>query len=369
MQLYSPWALLLLLTLPVLGYLMVRKKRTAAVKFSSLNNMRNCPVSWRLRFRPVLVVARILCLVLLIIALARPRKGTVLSEFSTEGVAVEVVVDRSGSMQAEMDYNGQKMNRLEVVKRVFADFIAGGEKKFAGRSGDLMGLITFARYADTVCPMVLSHNVLVEFLKNTHIVRLRSEDGTAIGDAVALATARLKKAEEEIQQRRARLGLLSKDAEKPPGHPGGGRDDFRIKSKVIILLTDGQNNTGRYNPMQAAELAKKWGIKIYTIGIGSGQSFMTVQTLMGTMRIPTRNELDEGLLRSIAEKTGGFYGRADDAKGLEKIVQRIDELEKSKVKSIQYTQYAERFGPWTFGALVLLTAEIFTGCTIFRKVP
>jgi len=364
MQVYSPWALLLLLTLPVLGYLMVRKKRTAAVKFSSLNNMRNCPVSWRLRFRPVLVVARILCLALLIIALARPRKGTVLSEFSTEGVAVEVVVDRSGSMQAEMDYNGQKMNRLEVVKRVFADFIAGGDKKFAGRSGDLMGLITFARYADTVCPMVLSHNVLVEFLKNTHIVRLRSEDGTAIGDAVALATARLKKAEEEIQQRKARLGSLSKGIEKLHG-----QDDFRIKSKVIILLTDGQNNTGRYNPMQAAELAKKWGIKIYTIGIGSGQSFVTIQTLMGTMKIPAQNELDEGLLKSIAQETGGFYGRADDAKGLEKIVEKIDKLEKNKVKSIQYTQYAERFGPWTFAALLLLTAEIVAGCTIFRKVP
>jgi len=364
MQLYSPWALLLLLTLPVLGYLMLRKKHTAAVKFSSLNNMRNCPLSWRLRFRPVLVVARLACLALLIIALARPRKGTVLSEVSTEGVAAEVVVDRSGSMQAEMDYKGQKMNRLDVVKRVFADFIAGGDRKFSGRSGDLMGLITFARYADTVCPMVLSHNVLVEFLKNTHIVRLRSEDGTAIGDAIALAAARLKKAEEEIQQRAARLASLSKGAEKV-----NRQGNFRIKSKVMILLTDGQNNAGQYSPMQAAELAKKWGIKIYTIGIGSGQSFVTVRTLMGPMKIPAQNELDEGLLKAIAQETGGFYGRADDAKGLEKIVEKIDKLEKSKVKSVQYTQYAERFGPWTFAALLLLTAEMLTGCTIFRKVP
>lgn len=364
MQLYSPWALLLLLTLPVLGYLLVRKKRTAAVKFSSLNNMRNCPVSWRLRFRPVLVAGRLVCLALLIIALARPRKGTVLSEISTEGIAVEVVVDRSGSMRAEMDYKGEKLNRLDVVKRVFTNFIAGGDKKFAGRSGDLMGLITFARYADTVCPMVLSHNVLVEFLKKTHIVRLRNEDGTAIGDAIALAAARLKKAEEEIQQRTARLASLNKENEKLHG-----QDNFRIKSRVMILLTDGQNNAGQYSPMQAAEMAKKWGIKIYTIGIGSGQSFVTVQTLMGTMKIPAQNELDEGLLKSIAHETGGFYGRADDAKGLEKIVEKIDKLEKSKVKSIQYTQYAERFGPWTFAALLLLTAEIVAGCTIFRKAP
>ncbi len=179
MQWYTPWAFLLFLVLPLLGYLMLRKKRTAAVKFPSLVDMRNCPVSWRLRFRPVLVVARLLCLALLILALARPRKGTVLSEISTEGVAIETVVDRSGSMGAEMDYDGQKLNRLEVVKRVLADFVEGNKKGLGGRTGDLLGLITFARYADTVCPLVLSHNILTEFLKKAEIVKrsLRGWDG------------------------------------------------------------------------------------------------------------------------------------------------------------------------------------------------
>jgi Ca-activated chloride channel family protein len=183
MQLYSPWALLLLLVLPLLGYLLLRTKRGAAVKFPSLLDMRHCPVSWRLRLRPVLVVARLLCLALLILALARPRKGTVLSEISTEGVAIEAVVDHSGSMNAEMDYSGENLNRLEVVKRVLADFVEGDKKGLGGRTGDLIGLVTFARYADTTCPLVLSHNVLTEFLKKTEIVTMRNEDGTSIGPA------------------------------------------------------------------------------------------------------------------------------------------------------------------------------------------
>ena len=363
MQWYTPWAFLLLLTLPFLGWVLLRKKRTAAVKFPSLIDMRNCPVSWRRRLRPVLVVARLLCLALLILALARPRKGTVLSEISTEGVAIEAVVDRSGSMQAEMAYDGEKLNRLEVVKRVLADFVTGDKKALRGRTGDLIGLVTFARYADTVCPLVLSHNVLAEFLKKTEIVTLRSEDGTAIGDAIALAAARLKKAEEELARRNAQLGFAG------PGEEGGARRGFEIKSKAIILLTDGQNNRGDYDPLDAAELARKWGIKIYTVGIGSAQSFATVDTMMGTFRMPTGDELDEGLLTAMAEKTGGFYSRAGDAEALRDIVKRIDALEKTEVKSVQYTQYAEHFGRWTLPALVLLGLEILAGGTIFRKIP
>ncbi len=363
MQLYSPWAFLLFLLLPALAYPAFNKKHSAAVKFPSLVDIRNCHLSWRQRLRPLLKAARLMCLVLLIVALARPRKGTVISEISTEGVAIEAVVDRSGSMQAEMDF-GEKLNRLEVVKKVLADFIAGGEKGLTGRSSDLIGLITFARYADTVCPLVLSHNVLLEFLKKTEIVRMQSEDGTAIGDAIALAAARLKKAEEEIERRNAQLrqsGLEQSDNEEQAG--------FKIKSKAIVLLTDGRNNVGEYNPLAAAELAKEWGIKIYTIGIGSAQAFTTIKTTFGTYKMPTGQDLDEGLLKAIAEKTGGFYSRADDVEALRNIVKKIDQLEKTNVKSIQYTQYAERYGFLTLSALVLLTFEILAGCSVFRKIP
>lgn len=361
MQWYSPWAFVLFLTIPVLGWIMLRKKRTAAVKFPSLIDMKRCPISWRLRFRPVLVVMRLLALALLILALARPRKGTVLKEVFTEGVAIEAVVDRSSSMEAEMDYDGQKLNRLEVVKAVLADFIAGDEKGLGGRTGDLIGLITFAGYADTVCPLVISHNVLAEFLKKTELVTMRSFDGTAIGDAIALAAARLRKAEEEIEHRNAKLGFNESEAD--------GQSRFEIKSKAIILLTDGRNNRGKYQPLQAAELAEEWGIKIYTVGIGSAQSFKTVTTMLGTFRMPTTDDLDEDLLKRIAETTGGFYSRADDADALRAIVKQINDMEKTEVTSVQYTQYAERFGRWTVAALLLLGLEMLASCTIFRKIP
>jgi Ca-activated chloride channel family protein len=362
MQLYSPWAFLLFLLLPALAFPALNKKHSAAVKFPSFVDIRNCHLSWRLRLRPLLKVARLICLVLLIVALARPRKGTVISEISTEGVAIEAVVDRSGSMQAEMDF-GEKLNRLEVVKKVLADFIQGSEKGLTGRSSDLIGLITFARYADTVCPLVLSHNVLLEFLKQTKIVQ-QSEDGTAIGDAIALAAARLKKAEEEIERRNTQL--LRSELEQSADTEQAG---FKIKSKAIVLLTDGRNNVGEYDPLAAAELAKEWGIKIYTIGIGSAQSFTTVEMMGRTYKLPARQDLDEGLLKAIAEKTGGFYSRANDVEALRNIVKKIDQLEKTNVKSIQYTQYAERFSFLTLSALVLLTLEILAGCTLFRKIP
>jgi Ca-activated chloride channel family protein len=363
MELHSPWALLLLLVVPFLAYLMLRKKGTAAVRFPSLMVMRNCSLSWRIRFRPILKLARLICVALLIMALARPRKGTVLSEISTEGVAIEAVVDRSGSMQTEMDYFGQKLNRLEVVKKVLTDFIEGDKKDLRGRSSDLVGLITFARYADTKCPLVHSHNVLTEFLEKTNIVTIRSEDGTAIGDAVALAAARLRKAEEEIHQRKMQLASTSEEIS------DANDSGFKIKSKAIILLTDGINNAGQYDPLEAAELAKKWGIKIYTIGIGSAQAFTTVQMLGRTYKMPAGQNLDERLLKTIAENTGGFYGRADDAEALREIVEKIDELEKTEVKSVQYTQFAERFGWWTLAALLVLGTEMLAGCTIFRKIP
>ena len=134
-------------------------------------------------------------------------------------------------------------------------------------------------------------------------------------------------------------------------------------------MTDGRNNCGDYEPLEAAELAKKWGIKIYTIGIGSAQSFSTFSTAMGTFRMPTRDDLDVELLEAIAKNTGGFYSRAGDAEALRDIVKRIDELEKTKVTSVQYTQYAEHFGRWTLPALILLGLEMLASCTILRKVP
>jgi len=357
MEFQSPFLLLLLLVLPLAGFIGMRKKGSASVRFSSLSDFKASPVSLRIRMRWVLKVLRYGCLILLIVALARPRKGTEISSISTEGVAMEIVVDRSSSMLQEMEYEGQQLNRLEVSKLVLKDFVGGG-KGLKGRANDLIGLITFARYSDTICPLIHGHDVLLGFLAKTKSVRPRSnENRTAIGDAIALAGARLKRAEEEVIRRNKKMQVAAMVSD------GQKQDEFKIKSKVIVLLTDGQNNSGDYNPMAAAELAKEWGIKIYTIGIDSGNP------RRGMFGLSLGGGVDERLLRSMSQTTGGFYAKATSGEDLLKIYKEIDKLEKTDVKSMQYTQYAERFDLWAMAGLVLLGLEILGSCTVFRKIP
>ncbi len=358
MEFYSPWVLLLLLVVAVAAFIEMRRRGTACVRFSSLGVLRASPVSLRLRFRWLLKVLRYGCLVLLIVAMARPRKGTELSSISTEGVAMELVVDRSSSMSAVMGYEGQKLNRLEVSKLVLKDFVGGG-KGLDGRPQDLIGLITFARYADTTCPLVHGHNVLLEFLaKTAHAVGRSNEDGTAIGDALALAGARLKTAEEEIV---ARNRKLRKDAIAAGGQKA---DEFTIKSKVVVLLTDGMQTIKEgYMPMQAAQQLKEWGIKVYTIGIASVADRRDMFSMM------RGGGVDERLLKQIAQVTGGFYARASSGEDLLKIYEEIDKLEKTEVKSLEYTSYAEQFDKFALAGLILLGLEVLLGCTVFRKIP
>jgi Ca-activated chloride channel family protein len=350
-MLYSPWALLLLVLLPVVAVVSLRRGRGAAVRFSSSSCLESCPVSWRQRLRPLLLALRLGCIGLLIVAMARPRQGTRIDKIYTEGVAMMMTIDHSGSMGEEMRYKGQKLNRLEVVKRVASEFIKGDGGDYKGRLGDMIGLVTYARYADTQCPLVRGTGIIVDFLNQTQLVTQRAEDGTAIGDGIALAAARLQKAETQMVK-----DASGKDA-------GDEKSDFTIKSKVIILLTDGINNAGQYQPLEAAKMAAEWGIKIYTIGIGSPSSG---QGGFFAMMGPS---LDERLLKQIAELTGGFYARADNAEQLAEIYKKIDALEKSEIKSVEYTDYAEQFTPWARGALGLLLLEILTAATIFRKIP
>lgn len=351
-MLHSPWAILLLLLVPLLIVMRWKRQGSAAIKFSSVSKFQQCPISWRQRLRPLLFIARLVCIVLLVLALARPRKGMKIEQISTECVAMMIVVDRSGSMGEAMLYEGQKLNRLEVVKYVVADFIAGDGKDYKGRIGDMIGLVTYARYADTQCPLVRGNTIITDFLKETQLVTQRSEDGTAIGEGIAVASARLQKAESQILEDQARL--MSEQQNQDP--------DFTIKSKVIILLTDGINNAGQYHPLEVAKLAAEWGIKIYTIGIGSQVRQRGLFSMMGP-------SLDERLLDQIANETGGFYARADNAEQLRKIYKKIDALEKTDVKSIEYVDYAEQFGPWAMTALGFLLFEILAASTVFRKIP
>ncbi len=354
-EFHNPWAFALLAIIPIV-LLLMRFKSKPAVRYSSKLFFEGCKPGWRVRLRPLLLLLRLLCIVLIIVSIARPRKGTKLSNISTEGVAMQIAVDRSSSMNEKMAYKGEAKSRFDVVKIVLEDFIRGDDDQLGGRAGDLIGLVTFARYPDTTCPLVHSHSILLDFMRQMDTVRVKSEDGTAIGEALQLAAARLQKAEEQISENNRKL------SNSPDGESAS--PEFEIKSKAIVLLTDGINNRGDVTPQQASELAAEWGIKIYAVGIGSN----TRRTL-GGIPIPTGSQIDERTLRSVAEATGGFYARADSAEALKQIYQKIDELEKTEIKAVDYYEYAEQFQPLTLAALFILLAEILLSCTVFRKIP
>jgi len=364
MRFESPWAFLLLLMIPVVVYIQLRREARPAIRFSTTQYAASLKHSLRRRFLYLPTALRCAALVLLSIALARPQLGQERVRDINKGIAIEMVVDRSGSMGAEMDYCGEKLNRLEVCKKVFEEFVTGKRRdkgfslgqKLNGRPCDLIGMITFARYADTICPLTLAHEALTSFLDTVKLVQRRNEDGTAIGDALALAAARLKTAEEIVSRQN-------------DDKSDNKNTDYKIKSKIIILLTDGQSNCGKRSPEEAAELAAKWGIKIYTIGIGGGESYVTVQTPFGDTKMPVQQDIDEATLKMLADKTGGIFRVAQDADSLRSIYKEIDQLEKSEVQSLRYHNYHEKFLPFALAALLLVVVEIGLNATIFRRIP
>lgn len=364
MEWHNPHAFWLLLLIPPILWLQRRWQKPAGVRYSSLAAITQVGSSWRVRLRGFPGLLRVLGLILLITALARPREGHQQSRVSTQGVVMYLVVDTSGSMTEPMEYEGKRLTRLDVVKDVLADFIEGKEG-MSGRKNDMLGLVTYARYANTVCPLVIKHDILSGFLAQTQTVTPGSEeDATAIGEGLRLAAARLHEAEKDIAARNRRLqsktekaDLSGQEAEKAEDKP-----DFEIQSKVIVLLTDGED-TARSNPLQAARLAQEWSVKVYTIGVGNA----TPQRGLFSMMMGPG--LDEAMLKQIAETTGAFYGRADDAEALRQIIQKIDKEEKTEIESVEYSLYEERFGPWAWAAFAIVIVELFLRSTLLLRVP
>lgn len=349
MNLYhTPWAFALLAAIPLAVFLHLRPGRRAAVRFSSVEGIKKLGPTFLFRIRHVPLLIRVAVLVLLVLAIARPRQGTEKIVEHNRGIALEMVVDRSGSMGEEMKYAGERVNRLEAAKGVFREFVIGSDKGLEGRKADLIGMVAFARYADTVCPLTHNHGALAHFIEATNLVTLRSEDGTAIGDALALAAARLKTAEDDLRKKRIE----------------GTDEAFTIQSKAIVLITDGRYNAGKRHPIEAARLAKEWGIKIYCIGIGG-------ERLSSAMDFFFRRQanLDEDMLEKIAGETGGFYQKATDENSLRNIYKKIDELEKSQLVSERYVNYKERFARWAVPAFFLLLMEAGLANTVFRRIP
>ncbi len=317
--------LLIFMPLMIFWYWKKQKQQLVELQVSTVQVFHSVPRSWRQRFRHLLFVFRVFALVLLTIALARPQSTLRGENVSTEGIDIVLVNDISGSMLAE-DF---RPNRIEAAKKVAMDFIDG-------RPTDRIGLVIFSGESFTQCPLTLDHGVVKNLL--SEIKSGMIEDGTAIGMGLATAVSRLK--------------------------------DSKAKSRVIVLLTDGINNRGFIDPMTAAGIAQQFGIRVYTIGVGTiGMAPYPVQTPFGTQYQNVPVEIDEQLLQKIADQTGGKYYRATDNKKLRAIYDEIDRLEKTKIEVTQFRRHKEEFYTAAMFAGLFLLLELIFSQTIFRKIP
>ncbi len=322
----SPAFFLLFFILPIV-WLIAKKRTRLELPFSTFQFFKSSPVTVRMFFYQSMPFLRVLILSLLIIALARPAIISREKEIQTYGVDIVIALDISGSMLAE-DF--QPENRLYVAKQEAIKFIKG-------RENDRIGLVVFAKKAFTQCPLTLDYRVLTELLSEIKVGMIA--DGTAIGMGIATSVNRLR--------------------------------DADAKSKVIILITDGENNAGNIDPVTAAELAKTFDIKIYTIAVGRGGlvPFPIDDPLLGKRYVQAPVEIDEMTLKRIADITGGLQFRARDPKSLSEIYERINNLEKSEVKVKEYRHFDELFLWFLIPALLLLILDIFLKKTLLLKVP
>ncbi|MGD0711056.1 MAG: VWA domain-containing protein [Bacteroidales bacterium] len=327
MHFAQPWFLLFLVIIPVMSvwYWFRHKSSSADIQVSDATVFDATPKSLRQRLYHGLFILRMLAVAALIIALARPQSHSSGEDVSVEGIDIVLASDISGSMQAE-DF---KPNRVEAAKAIAMQFIDS-------RPNDRIGLVIFSSEAFTQCPLTSNHSILKNLFAQVHTGMI--DDGTAIGDGLATAVNRL-------------------------------RFSSAI-SKVIILLTDGVNNQGVIDPMTAAEIAKLYGIRVYTIGVGTmGTAPYPVKTQFGMQYQNMEVEIDEALLKQIADLTNGKYFRATNNEKLEAIYKEIDKLEKSKIDVLEYSKKTEEFIPLLFIALALFLLEITARYLVYKSIP
>ena len=323
--------LLLLIPIYIIWYVLYRKKSEPTIRMDDTFVFRYAPKSWKVTMMPVQLVLRILAFTMLVIVLARPQTHNSWKNQTVEGIDIMLAMDVSTSMLAE----DLKPNRIEAAKNVAAEFIAG-------RPNDNIGLSIFAGEAFTQCPMTTDHSSLMSLLQGVRTdiaARGLIADGTAIGMGLANAVSRLK--------------------------------DSKAKSRVVILLTDGSNNRGDISPLTAAEIAKRMGVRVYTVGVGTTGTAPMPPSATGLpqyVNLPV--EIDEKTLRGIASATDGDYYRATNNKELSQIYREIDKLEKSKLNVKQYSRRYEVY-QWPFAmiAVLALLLEILLRITVFRRIP
>jgi Ca-activated chloride channel family protein len=327
----APWVLLLLLLIPVLAWLKGKFGGTPGVIFSSTQTLKAIGVRRRSRTGDLLTALSLAAFAAFVIAEARPQLGKTITRTQASGVDIMLCIDVSRSMLSEdFSIGTQRANRIEAVKRVAQQFIEE-------RPNDRIGIIAFAGQPYLVSPLTLDHEWLIKNLDRVQIGLV--EDGTAIGSALATAENRLK--------------------------------DRQAKTKLIVLLTDGDNNAGKVMPVTAAEAAKALGIRIYTIGAGTrGMAPYPFTTPFGqTVYQNVQVEIDEDTLKKIADISNGQFFRATDTRSLQEIFEQIDKLEKTKIEVEKIAEYRDLFPWFLIGGVALLTLEILASQTIWRRLP
>ena len=318
---------LLLLLIPLIGWYIYKLSKSQASMQVSSSEVFQLPEarSWKIYLRHVPFLLRMVLIALLIVVLARPQSTNSWQNSSTEGIDIMLAMDISSSMLAQ----DLKPNRLEAAKDVAASFING-------RQNDNIGLVVFAAESFTQCPLTTDHTVLLNLFKDIQPGII--QDGTSIGLGLANAVSRIK--------------------------------DSQAKSKVIILLTDGVNNAGEIAPVTASEIAKTFGVRVYTIGVGTqGEAPYPFQTAFGIQYQNVPVEIDEPTLKQIAATTGGQYFRATDNASLTAIYEEIDQMEKTKISVQEFSKKQEEYMQWALLVLLLLLVEVLLKNTLLRNIP
>jgi Ca-activated chloride channel family protein len=341
MSFHYPWVLVLII--PIFWLLRRRRQRTS-ITVASVQQWPD-QSSGKARWLWLPPLLRHLSIMLILVALARPQANSSYDAQVSEGIAIQMLVDVSSSMDMSTEtFDGKNTSRMEVAKTIVEQFIAGDGETLNGRPNDLIGLITFARYADTRSPLTFGHNALLQIVRNLEIQERPNEDGTAYGDALAIAAARLHNLDE--------LSGSLNDSELDS-----------IKSRIIILLTDGENNSGAHLPIESAGLAKAWGCRVYAISLSESTTH--------DINLDESESLNaaERVLEHISNETGGIFRKAYNAESLREVYKEIDQLERSKISTQQFDRIAEWFWlPLSLSIATLLLA-LTLEATYFRIVP